>query len=30
MRRNQEIDNWKMKPEEKEMRRKDKKNWTLF
>ena len=30
MRRNQETDNWKTKPEEKEMIRKDKKNWTPF
>jgi hypothetical protein len=25
-----EIDSWKMKPEEKEMKKKDKKSWTPF
>lgn len=28
--KNPEIDNWRMRPAVKEMKRKDKKNWILF
>lgn len=30
MKKNPEIDNWRMRPAVKEMKRKDKKNWILF